>query len=303
MGIFTDHRYASTLAEAAAYAVAGGLDLEDANDAKSTVFSGLPDALKQGLIPQEYIDRSVSRLMYVRMRTGEFDPVSEQPYRRIGLEQIRSKAHLALSLRTAEESFVLLKNEAKTLPLSSKPRTVAVVGPFSDCQVRLSLLASLLASLLTSLLASLLRAATSESTRLTWTLPRPSPPRRVCRMSADRPSSRRPAAPTRSSPASTALTTSTAARSTTSSCARRAAPARPAAAFRAPARPTAAESPTCAPATTRAPWWTRSEARTWSCSRSAWDRMSSPRGAIAKRTAYVLCLCCLCAGVLLLLLC
>ena len=36
MGILTDHKYASTLPEAAAFAVNGGLDLEDANNAKET---------------------------------------------------------------------------------------------------------------------------------------------------------------------------------------------------------------------------------------------------------------------------
>ena len=43
MGILTDHKYASTLPEAAAFAVNGGLDLEDANNAKETVFGGIAD--------------------------------------------------------------------------------------------------------------------------------------------------------------------------------------------------------------------------------------------------------------------
>lgn len=134
-GILHDHNYGSSLAEAAAYAVAGGLDLEDANDAASTVFAGLPAAIEQGLIPEAYVDRSLKRLMFVRMRTGEFDPAAIQPYRQIGVDAIRSREHLELTLRAAEESFVLLKNDRRVLPLDpSKPRRIAVVGPFSDCQ-------------------------------------------------------------------------------------------------------------------------------------------------------------------------
>ena len=74
-------RYASTLAEAAAYAVSGGLDLEDANSPAQTVFGGIAAAIKQGLLPAAAVDESVGRLMYVRMRTGEFDDPAGNPVR------------------------------------------------------------------------------------------------------------------------------------------------------------------------------------------------------------------------------
>ena len=45
----------------------GGLDLEDANDESTTVFSGIADAVKTGLLPEAAVDRSVSRLMYVSL--------------------------------------------------------------------------------------------------------------------------------------------------------------------------------------------------------------------------------------------
>ena len=59
MGILTDHKYAKTLPEAAAFAVSGGLDLEDANNAKETVFSGIGDAIKLGLLAESDVDDSV----------------------------------------------------------------------------------------------------------------------------------------------------------------------------------------------------------------------------------------------------
>ena len=84
-GIFSDHKYGSSISEAAALAIKGGLDLEDANDAQHTIFSGVADAISQGLlsgdrflclvldgsVAEADVDASVSRLMYVRMRTGQ----------------------------------------------------------------------------------------------------------------------------------------------------------------------------------------------------------------------------------------
>lgn len=135
MGILTDHKYARTLPEAAAFAVNGGLDLEDANSPSETVFGGIADAIKLGLLNESQVDESVSRLMYVRMRTGEFDDPGLQPYRRLSKDQIRSKAHLALTRQVATESLVLLQNYNRTLPLTPGEQSkIAVVGPFADCQ-------------------------------------------------------------------------------------------------------------------------------------------------------------------------
>lgn len=50
---------------------------------KQHAFSaGIADAIKLGLLNESQVDESVSRLMYVRMRTGEFDDPSLVPYRR-----------------------------------------------------------------------------------------------------------------------------------------------------------------------------------------------------------------------------
>ena len=96
----------------------GGLDLEDANSPSETVFSGIADAIKLGLLSESQVDESVSRLMYVRMRTGEFDDPGLQPYRKLSKDHIRSKAHLALTRQVATESLVLLQNYNRTLPLT-----------------------------------------------------------------------------------------------------------------------------------------------------------------------------------------
>ena len=68
--MMSSHKYAKTLPEAAAFAVSGGLDLEDADSSKSTAFAGLADAIRLGLLNESFVDASVSRLMFVRMRAS-----------------------------------------------------------------------------------------------------------------------------------------------------------------------------------------------------------------------------------------
>eukprot|EP00039_Didymoeca_costata_P011042 m.151666 g.151666 ORF g.151666 m.151666 type:complete len:621 (-) comp15041_c0_seq1:110-1972(-) len=132
-GIYSDHKFASSIAEAAAIAVKGGLDVEDANDEQHTAFSGLGEALSQGLLSEADLDQSVSRLFYVRMLLGEFDPAENNPYRSILTSEIRSERHLNLTREAAEKSFVLLRNEENVLPQLTYPPKVGLVGPFSDC--------------------------------------------------------------------------------------------------------------------------------------------------------------------------
>jgi beta-glucosidase len=136
-GIYSSHKYARNYSEGAAFAVKGGLDLEDTDSPADSIFAlGLPGAVADGLLVEADIDQSVSRLIYVRMKTGEFDDPVEQPYRQIAFTQIRSAAHLALTKEVATKSFVLLANRKRTLPLKAENKyKIAVVGPFADCTV------------------------------------------------------------------------------------------------------------------------------------------------------------------------
>ena len=60
----------------------------------------------------------VKPLFLTRMRLGEFDPPSMNPYLKINDSQILSRRHRDLAKTAAIKSFVLLKNEEKTLPIS-----------------------------------------------------------------------------------------------------------------------------------------------------------------------------------------
>ena len=106
------------------------------------------DAVHLGLVAERQIDAAVSRLFTVRMRLGEFDPPEVNPWRQINVEQIRSPQHLTLAHKAAAASFVLLRNRNGTLPRNNRivvdtrtvpgtttpTTTLAVVGPFADCQ-------------------------------------------------------------------------------------------------------------------------------------------------------------------------
>ena len=67
--IFYNHHYAKTMEEAAADAVKAGCDLDCGGE-----YSALPNAVKQGLISEATIDKSVKRLFTARMHLGLFDP-------------------------------------------------------------------------------------------------------------------------------------------------------------------------------------------------------------------------------------
>ncbi len=125
--IWKGHHFANSEAEASALAVKAGTDLACGRE-----YSSLLDAVKNGLISEAEIDVALKRLITARFRLGMFDPAEMVAYARIPFSENDSLAHRALSLKAAHESIVLLKNDANTLPLKKKIKTIAVVGPNAD---------------------------------------------------------------------------------------------------------------------------------------------------------------------------
>lgn len=121
------HQVTSTAPESVALAVRNGCDLNCGN-----LYGNLLIAHQEGLITEEEIDRSVTRLMVTRMRLGMFDPEDKVPFTSIPFDVVDSRDHLALSLEAAKKSVVLLKNEA-VLPLErDRIKSIAVIGPNAD---------------------------------------------------------------------------------------------------------------------------------------------------------------------------
>ncbi|HKS43364.1 MAG TPA: glycoside hydrolase family 3 C-terminal domain-containing protein [Blastocatellia bacterium] len=122
--IHKGHRFTDSEAKASAMSVKAGTDLTCGTEYKSLI-----EAVKKGLISEAEIDTALKRLMAARFRLGMFDPPEMVAYARIPFSENDTPAHRALSLKAAQKSIVLLKNENNTLPLKKDIKTIAVIGP------------------------------------------------------------------------------------------------------------------------------------------------------------------------------
>lgn len=114
-------------ADASSAAVLSGTDLECGDAYKSLV-----DAVRQGKIKEEDLDRSVARLLKARFELGEMDETT--PWDTISDSVVNCRIHQALALRIARESMTLLQNKNNLLPLKAG-MTVALVGPNANDSV------------------------------------------------------------------------------------------------------------------------------------------------------------------------
>lgn len=120
-----NHHVTNTPVESVALAVSNGCDLNCGN-----IFIYLLEAVNQGLLKEEQIDESVTRLMTTRMKLGLFDDQEKVPYSKIPYSVVDSKEMRELNLNVAKKCLVLLKNEKDLLPLDkTKLKTVGVIGP------------------------------------------------------------------------------------------------------------------------------------------------------------------------------
>jgi beta-glucosidase len=100
------------------------VDMED-----GVYYAQLAKAVKDGKVPQANLDREVLRALAFKRKLGLF----EKPYVPENLEKkVRlTSANRLLAREIARKSIVLLKNDAKVLPLSN-PKRVLVTGPLAD---------------------------------------------------------------------------------------------------------------------------------------------------------------------------
>ncbi len=117
------HHYSPDAAHASAAAVLAGTDTNCGDE-----YDALPQAVKQGLLPESALDTAVKRLFTARVRLGLFDPPASVAYAQIPFSRNDSAEHRALAREVAQKAMVLLKNEGNTLPLHDM-KTLAVVGP------------------------------------------------------------------------------------------------------------------------------------------------------------------------------
>lgn len=124
-----NHKVTKNVTESAALAINNGCDLNCGN-----TYLHIMNAYEQGLVTEETITKSCERLFTTRFLLGLFDG---SEFDEISYLELEKKEHLALSQKTAEESFVLLKNNG-ILPLKKDAiKTLGVIGPNADSRAAL----------------------------------------------------------------------------------------------------------------------------------------------------------------------
>lgn len=120
------HYYYNNMEEASAGTLIEGCDISCGGEHRAH----LMDAVKQGLITEDQIDKNVIRNVRSLFRQGIFDPKGSTPWDGLGAEQLASKAHDDLAIDMANDTIVLLKNEKGLLPIRKEGlKKVLVVGP------------------------------------------------------------------------------------------------------------------------------------------------------------------------------
>jgi beta-glucosidase len=112
-----------------AAALRAGMDsfTDNGRDAEPTL-ARLREALRDGLIEIEDVDRAVTRVLRLRERLGELG--DHDPYAGIGADDLDRPEHRALARESVAAGVVVLRNDG-LLPLRPEGR-VAVVGPFAE---------------------------------------------------------------------------------------------------------------------------------------------------------------------------
>ncbi|KAF8392689.1 hypothetical protein HHK36_023038 [Tetracentron sinense] len=89
------------------------------------------NAVMQGKVRENEIDKFLNYLYVVLMRLGFFD--GSHSFISLGKENVCSDEHIELAVKAAREGIVLLKNDNDTLPLSSNNfKNLAVIGPHAN---------------------------------------------------------------------------------------------------------------------------------------------------------------------------
>jgi beta-glucosidase len=126
--LISHHRIAADKGEAAQRALEAGLDSE--LPALSCYGAPLKARIERGLVAEALVDRSVLRVLRLKLALGLFEApfvdeeAAPRPY--------QTPEARALAREIAVKSVVLLKNDGALLPLAPGLRRIAVIGPAAD---------------------------------------------------------------------------------------------------------------------------------------------------------------------------
>jgi beta-glucosidase len=123
------HGFAADDRDAARLAILAGVDIS----MQSGLYSRyLPGLVAQGLVPMATVDAAVRRVLSLKETLGLFD----KPFRSIDPKaqaaNTATPAMRALAREAAGKSIVLLRNQGDLLPLPTRARRIALIGPFAE---------------------------------------------------------------------------------------------------------------------------------------------------------------------------
>lgn len=118
------HAVSETPEIAAGKAIMSGTDVEC-----GSVYRNIPQALANGEVTMEAIDKSLKRLLTARIRLGDLDNDNLVPWTSIPEDGLCSAKHNGLAYEMAQKSIVLLQNRNNTLPMKKDGKKIVVMGP------------------------------------------------------------------------------------------------------------------------------------------------------------------------------
>lgn len=123
------HGFAEDRKDAASKSFNAGLDVDMES---SAYLKHLKELVREGKVDEKQIENSVKVILRMKYEIGLMD----NPYRYCSVERqntvLLKKEYLDLAREAACKSMVLLKNENEVLPLSSKIKSIAIIGPLAD---------------------------------------------------------------------------------------------------------------------------------------------------------------------------
>ncbi|MBR6746953.1 MAG: glycoside hydrolase family 3 C-terminal domain-containing protein [Muribaculaceae bacterium] len=121
--IKTFHNAVATPEEAAMQAAYAGIDINT-----DWTYQTLVNSVREGKLSEEVINTNVRRILRAKFMLGLFEDSEVNPddVKKV----VRSKEHVALAKRVADESIILAENKNDILPLNlEKYKKIAIVGP------------------------------------------------------------------------------------------------------------------------------------------------------------------------------
>ncbi len=118
--------------EAVGITINAGMDMVMVPARFREFITDLKQLVAEGVVPMSRIDDAVTRILRVKFAMGLMDPKRNQLADRSLQKSFGSPEHRAVARQAVRESLVLLKNEAKALPLSKTAARIHVAGKNAD---------------------------------------------------------------------------------------------------------------------------------------------------------------------------